>query len=93
MFDTVSNPNRRKLLTATFRSLSTRARRNGSITTDDVHDVLDRQRFPRSASKRLSVIATLLNGAESVFINTGYTTPSTRPAAKGRRVYEWTYNA
>lgn len=90
MFDTVSNSNRRKLLTTTYRSLSKRARRTGRVTADDVHEILDRQRFPRSAQRRLSVIATLLNG--SVFINTGYTTPSSRPAAKGRRVYEWTYN-
>lgn len=90
MFDTVSNPNRRKLLTTAYRSLSSRARRNGSVTADDVHEILDNQRFPRSASKRQSVIATLLNN--SVFINTGYTVPSSRPAAKGRQVYEWTYN-
>ena len=87
MFASVTSPSRRKLVATLYKGLVKRARTNGTITADDVHDLLDKQRYPRSPSKRQPVLKTLLNG--SVFFALG-DTPSGRPAAKGRRVVEWT---
>ena len=90
MFASVTSPSRRKLVEKVYNGLRKRisTRQTGTITTDDVHELLDKQKFPRSFTKRQSIIATLLNN--SVFVQTGVDTPSRRPAAKGRYVLEWT---
>jgi len=89
MFASVTSPSRRKLVAQVYKGLTQRARRQGVITADDVHALLDKQAYPRSPSKRQPILKTLLNG--SVFYNTGLSRPSSRPAAKSRRVSEWTY--
>ena len=81
------NISRRTLLRRVRDRLVERARRrqSGVFTADDVHTVLDLTEY---RGDRQSVIATLLNG--SVFLNTGTSTPSTRPVAKSRLISEWT---
>lgn len=91
MFETVTSSSKRDLLQNVYTRLVSKARRRttGTITADDVHAILDSRKYPRSTRNRLSVIRSLLN--ESLFFSTGTFVPSTREAARGRQIQEWTY--
>jgi hypothetical protein len=65
-----------------------RRRANGTVTADDAHTYLDREGVrPQQVRTRLSFINSVLR--EGNFEYAGYTS-STRPAAKGRAICEWT---
>ncbi len=82
------NMSRRTLLRRIRDRLVERARRrqSGTFTADDIHTVLDLTEY---RGDRLSVISTLLNGSSPVFYNTGVYTPSERPVARDREIFEW----
>jgi hypothetical protein len=83
-----TNMSRRTLLRRIRDRLVERARRrqSGTFSADDIHTVLDLTEYE---GNRQSVIATLLNGSSPVFYNTGVYTPSERPAARDRKIFEW----
>lgn len=64
-----------------------RRRSNRTVTADDVHTYLDRQGVRSQVRTRLSYINSVLR--EPNFECTG-TTRSSRPAAKGRTIGQWT---
>jgi len=65
-----------------------RRRSNGTVTADDVHTYLDREGVrPQQVRTRLSFINSVLR--EPNFEYAGET-PSSRPAARGRMITEWT---
>lgn len=64
-----------------------RRRSSGVVTADDVHAYLDRQGVPARTQTRLRFINSVLR--EPNFYSAGMT-QSTRPAAKGRSITEWT---
>lgn len=65
-----------------------RRRSTGTVTADDVHTYLDREGVrPQQVRTRLSFINSVLR--EPNFEVTGET-PSSRPAARGRMIAEWT---
>ena len=63
-----------------------RRRQDSVVTADDVQTVLDFVGFPQSQTRRLSITQEVLSGLD----NTGAFTPSTRPAARGRLISEYT---
>lgn len=65
-----------------------RRRASGTITADDVHTYLNREGVrPQQVRTRLSFINSVLRSPN--FESVGMTS-STRPAAKGRAITEWT---
>jgi hypothetical protein len=65
-----------------------RRRNSGTVTADDVHTYLNREGVrPQQIRTRLSFINSVLRAPN--FEPTGMTS-STRPAAKGRWITEWT---
>lgn len=75
-------------LTSYLRSLANR-RSTGTVTADDAHNFLNRKGIRSGMTRtRQAVINAAFMGGD--FENTGYTTPSSRPAAKGRSISEWT---
>lgn len=73
-------------LSSYLRGLS-RRRSTGVVTSDDVHTFLDREGISsRQANTRLKFINSVLR--EPTFATVG-TTPSARPAARGRVISEW----
>lgn len=65
-----------------------RRRSTGTVTADDVHTYLDREGVrPQQVKTRLSFINSVLR--EPNFEYAGET-PSSRPAARGRMITEWT---
>ena len=65
-----------------------RRRSTGTVTADDAHRYLDREGVqPEQVRTRLSFINTVLR--EPNFAYAG-TTQSSRPAARGRSITEWT---
>lgn len=65
-----------------------RRRSTGTVTADDVHTYLDREGVqPQQVRTRLRFINSVLR--EPNFEVTG-ATPSSRPAARGRMISEWT---
>lgn len=65
-----------------------RRRSTGTVTADDVHTYLDREGVqPQQVRTRLSFINSVLR--EPNFDRAGMTN-STRPAARGRTITEWT---
>jgi hypothetical protein len=65
-----------------------RRRSTGTVTADDVHTYLDREGVrPQQIRTRLSFINSVLR--EGNFEYAGQR-PSSRPAAKGRAICEWT---
>ena len=87
MFETVTHTGRREMLRLVRDRLVERARRrtSGTFTSDDVHTLLKHKKYN---GNHQSVISTVLNGAN--FCSTGGTVPSTRMAARNRRINEWT---
>lgn len=65
-----------------------RRRSSGTVTADDVHRFLDREGVqPQQVRTRLRFINSVLR--EPNFYRSG-TTPSSRPAARGRSISAWT---
>lgn len=64
-----------------------RRRSNRTVTADDAHTYLDRQGVRSQVRTRLSFINSVLR--EPTFESAGMTR-STRPAAKGRAISQWT---
>ena len=85
----MSNNAREKMVTSLrsyLRSLASR-RNNGIVTADDAHNYLNRTNVsPRKVRTRLSLINSAFSGD---FYAVG-STPSSREAAKGRQITEWT---
>jgi hypothetical protein len=63
-----------------------KAKRYGWVIADDIHEVLDYHRYPKTPTKRLGVVRFVLN--EKNF-NLGPKVVSLRPAARGREVRAW----
>ena len=87
MFETVTHTGRREMLRLVRDRLVERARRrsSGTFTSDDVHTLLNHRKYNGDFQ---SVISTVLN--DSNFCSTGGTVPSTRMAARSRKINEWT---
>lgn len=72
--------------TSYLRGLASR-RKSRTVTADDVQNFLSRNGFPSKTNARLSVIRSVLRTPN--FRPTG-SAPSSRPAARGRKVTTWT---
>jgi len=87
MFEAVQHTGRREMLRLIRDRLVERARRRttGTFTADDVHILLKHRKYNGDFQ---SVISTVLN--DSIFCTTGGAVVSNRPAARGRRINQWT---
>lgn len=86
----MSNKKREKMISSLrtyLRSLANR-RSSGTVTADDAQAYLSKQGINELMVRtRLSFINSAFSG--DIFAATGYV-PSSRPAAKGRAITEWT---
>jgi hypothetical protein len=77
-------------MTARMRTYLTslaRRRNSGTVTADDAHTYLDRQGVKSQPTTRLRFINSVLR--QPMFFQAG-TVASSRPAARGRAITEWT---
>ena len=77
-------------MTARMRTYLTglaRRRNSGTVTADDAHTYLDRQGVKSQPTTRLRFINSVLR--QPTFFQAG-TVASSRPAARGRSITEWT---